>query len=172
MTTQTTSPRFSLPVVPGIAVGWVLIGALVLVFPPEVEPEGMLISLVATTITILLVHFFAELFLGRHMLSPKDHAFRDVIKMELKSMFWMAIWVIPALIPAVLYSMEILNFTQTLEWTSHVIQILAFILGYLVGWVRARPWWMRVVIGFSFVLVISLALLIEALTHALVRALH
>ncbi|BAU99266.1 hypothetical protein [Aurantimicrobium minutum] len=172
MTQTETHQRFKLPVVPGVAVAWVLIGALVLVFPESVEPEGMFISVLATTITILIVHFLAELFLGQHVLSAKDHSFGYVVRSELKAMMWMAMWVVPALIPSLIYSFEVITYTQAVEWTSRAIQILAGVLGYLVGWARGRVWWWRVLIGLAFVVVISIALLIEALTHTLVSAMH
>jgi hypothetical protein len=171
MSTSTTK-RIRIPVAPGVAVGWVLIGALVLVFPDDLDSVGMAITVVATTITVLLVHFVAEMFLGHNALQGGDISFGELFRREALAMLWMAMWVIPTLVPALLYGFDLINHTQALEFTSRIIQILAALMGFLVGWSRGRSWWISALIGVAFAIVISLALLVEAITHALTSALH
>jgi hypothetical protein len=167
-----TSQRIRIPVAPGVAVGWVLIGALVLVFPDDLDSVGMAITVVATTITVLLVHFVAEMFLGHNALHGGDISFGELFRREALAMLWMAMWVIPTLVPALLYGFDLIDHAQALTATSRTIQVLAAVLGFLVGWSRGRSWWASALIGIAFVLVISFALLIEAITHTFTSALH
>lgn len=172
MSIITTSRRIRIPVAPGVAVGWVLIGALVLVFPDDLDSVGMAITVIATTITVLIVHFVAEIFLGHNALQGADMSFAELMRREALAMAWTAMWVVPTLVPAVLYGFDLINHSQALEFTSRVIQVLAALLGFLVGWSRGRTWWGSALTGIVFVLVITLALLIEAVTHTVTSVLH
>ena len=152
--------------------GWVLIGALVLVFPDDLDSVGMAITVIATTVTVLIVHFVAEIFLGHNALRGGGISFVELLRSEALSMAWTAMWILPTLVPAVLYGFDLINHTQAMEFTSRIIQFLAALLGFLVGLSRGRNWWRSALTGIVFVLVISFALLIETVTHAVTSALH
>ncbi|MFA9277493.1 MAG: hypothetical protein ACEQR4_06655 [Rhodoluna sp.] len=170
---RTLTPRkLRITATPGVAVGWVIIGALVLVYPDDLESLGMSLTVIATAITVLIVHFLAELFLGHNAVSSTAMTFPEVLKKESVSMGWMSLWLLPALIPAVLYGADVIAHLTALEMTSRVIQIMAGLLGFFVGWAKGRSWWASALMGVAFALVISLALLIEAITHTFTSALH
>ena len=162
----------NIPVVPGVAVGWVLIGALVLVFPEEGDAASLFVSVLATTITVLFVHFIAELIFGRHTVGAQKAKFTDLLRLEFISNLWMFVWILPALIPSILYLGDEITFSQTSRSTILIIQGLALVLGFFVAWSRGQAWWKCLLIGCVFSTLITCALMIETITHFLVSILH
>ena len=68
MSQHTLTPRkLDLKLEPAIAIGLIFIGTLVIIAPEDIHPQALLLSLIATSITLVFVHFLADLFLGTHL---------------------------------------------------------------------------------------------------------
>lgn len=173
MSHDTLTPRkLDLKLEPAIAIGLIFIGTLVIVAPEDIHPQALLLSLIATSITVVFVHFLADLFLGTHLYNHRTHTFREACALEAQASGRLVAWVFPALFPTILFALGILDYEQNVTFTAIVISALAAVLGFLVAWSRGHS------LAFSFLMAVvatalmSLALSFEVITDMAIESLH
>jgi hypothetical protein len=173
MSQDTLTPRkLDLKLEPAIAIGLIFIGTLVIIAPEDIHPQALLLSVIATSITVVFVHFLADLFLGTHLYNHRTHTFREAFVLEAQASGRLVVWVLPALVPTMLFAMGVIDYEQNVTMTSIVISALAAVLGFVVAWSRGHSWIFSFLMALVATGLMSLALSFEVITDLAIDSLH
>jgi hypothetical protein len=170
--TPLTPRKLDLKLEPAIAIGLIFIGTIVIIAPEDTHPQALLLSLIATSITVVFVHFLADLFLGTHLFNHRTHTFSQACALEAQASGRLVGWVFPSLLPTMLFAIGVFDYGQAVTITAVVIAGLAAILGFLVAWSRGHSLLFSLLMALVATALMSLALSFEVITDLAIGSLH